>query len=66
MPTPRPAVGAAVLAAGTQVGEVVRCAPARVGCELLAVVDHSAAELQLTCAGTPLAELPLPFAVPRD
>jgi tRNA-modifying protein YgfZ len=61
-----PAVGAAVRAAGAHVGEVVRRAPARSGCELLAVVDHSAAELPLTCAGAPLAELPLPFAVPRD
>jgi folate-binding protein YgfZ len=61
-----PAVGAAVQAAGAQVGEVVRSAPARSGCELLAVVEHSAAELPLTCAGAPLAELPLPFAVPRD
>jgi folate-binding protein YgfZ len=65
-PAEPPAVGAAVLAAGAQVGEVVRSAPARSGCELLAVVDHSAAELPLTCAGAPLAELPLPFAVPRD
>lgn len=65
-PADPPAVGAAVLAAGAQVGEVVRTAPAHVGCELLAVVDHSAAELPLTCAGAPLAELPLPFAVPRD
>jgi|SRR6185503_2365093 len=65
-PADLPAVGAAVLAAGAQVGEVVRSAPARSGCELLAVVDHSAADLPLTCAGAPLAELPLPFAVPRD
>ena len=65
-PADPPAVGAAVLAAGAQVGEVVRSAPARSGCELLAVVDHDAAESPLTCAGSPLAELPLPFAVPRD
>ena len=61
-----PEIGAAVLAAGAQVGEVVRSAQARIGCELLAVVDHAAADEPLTCAGTPLAELPLPFAVPRD
>jgi folate-binding protein YgfZ len=61
-----PAVGTPVLAAATQVGEVVRSAPGRSGCELLAVVEHSAAGSPLTCAGAPLAELPLPFAVPRD
>ena len=65
-PAEPPAIGAHVLAAGSQVGEVVRSAPARSGCELLAVVDHAAADLPLTCAGTPLAELPLPFGVPRD
>ena len=65
-PADPPAVGAAVLAAGAQVGEVVRSAPAGMGCELLAVVDHAAADSLLTCAGAPLAELPLPFAVPRD
>ena len=65
-PAEPPAIGAPVLAAGSQVGEVVRSAPARLGCELLAVVDHAAADLPLTCAGTPLAELPLPFEVPRD
>jgi folate-binding protein YgfZ len=61
-----PAVGAAVLAAGEQVGEVVRSAPARSGCELLAVVEHATAASPLTCDGAPLAELPLPFAVRRD
>jgi folate-binding protein YgfZ len=65
-PAEPPAIGAAVLAAGAQVGEVVRSAPARPGCELLAVVDHAAASSPLTCRGAPLAELPLPFAVPRD
>ena len=65
-PADPPEIGAAVLAAGAQVGEVVRSAPARMGCELLAVVDHAAADKPLTCAGAPLAELPLPFAVPRD
>ncbi|HEY3517081.1 MAG TPA: hypothetical protein VGL98_08535 [Gammaproteobacteria bacterium] len=65
-PTEPPAIGAPVLAAGSQVGEVVRSAPARLGSELLAVVDHAAARLPLTCAGAPLAELPLPFEVPRD
>jgi tRNA-modifying protein YgfZ len=61
-----PAIGAPVLAAGSQVGEVVRSAQATRGSELLAVVDHAAAHLPLTCAGEPLAELPLPFEVPRD
>ena len=65
-PAEPPPLGAAVLAAGSQVGEVVRSAPAPLGCELLAVVDHEAAGSPLTCAGAPLAELPLPFAVPSD
>jgi folate-binding protein YgfZ len=65
-PADPPPLGAAVLAAGSEAGEVVRSAPARSGCEMLAVVDHAAVHLPLTCAGAPLAELPLPFAVPRD
>ena len=65
-PAEPPPIGAPVLAAGTQVGEVVRSAAARSGCELLAVVDHAAAGSPLTCAAAPLAELPLPFEVPRD
>jgi len=65
-PADPPPLGAAVLAAGAQVGEVVRSAPARAGCEMLAVVDHGAADSPLTCAGTPLVELPLPFTVPLD
>jgi folate-binding protein YgfZ len=65
-PAAPPTIGAAVLAAGAQVGEVVRSAPARSGCELLAVVEHAAAGSALTCDGAPLAELPLPFALPRD
>ena len=65
-PTEPPPLAAAVLAADTQVGEVVRSAAARSGCELLAVVDHAAAGSPLTCASAPLTELPLPFKVPRD
>ena len=65
-PAHPPAVGTPVLAAETQVGEVVRSAARGLGCELLAVVEHGAAGSPLTCAGAPLAELPLPFAVPRD
>jgi folate-binding protein YgfZ len=65
-PAAPPAIGAAVLAAGVPVGEVVRSAPARSGCELLAVVEHAAAASALTCDGAPLAALPLPFTVPRD
>jgi len=61
-----PTLGAPVLAAGSQVGEVVRSAAARTGCELLAVVDHTAAGSPLTCAGATLTELPLPFQIPRD
>jgi folate-binding protein YgfZ len=65
-PAEPPAPGSPVLAAGTQVGEVIRSAAALLGCELLAVVEHSATGSPLTCAGALLAELPLPFAVPRD
>jgi len=65
-PVAPPALGTPVLAAGSQVGEVVRSAEARLGCEVLAVVEHAAAGSPLTCADTPLAELPLPFAVPHD
>jgi folate-binding protein YgfZ len=65
-PREPPSLGTPVLAAGTEVGEVVRSAPAGGGSELLAVVEHAAAGSPLTCAGAPLAELPLPFAVPRD
>jgi len=60
------AIGAAVTAAsGDAVGEVVRSAPTAEGCELLAVVDHAAADGPLAIAGAKLRELPLPFAVPR-
>jgi tRNA-modifying protein YgfZ len=65
-PAEPPAPGTPVLAAETQVGEVVRSAATRSGCELLAVVEHAAAGAPLTCAGTLLAALALPFAVPRD
>lgn len=65
-PTAPPAVGAAVLAGGAPVGEVVRSAAEASGCELLAVVDHVAVGATLTCAGAPLRELPLPFALPKD
>jgi hypothetical protein len=65
--SPPPVPGTAVLASGGQaVGESVRAAPASSGCELLAVVDHAAAESALTCAGAALRALPLPFTVPRD
>jgi folate-binding protein YgfZ len=62
-----PPCGAEVLADGARaVGEVIRAAPAASGAELLAVVDHAAADARLTCGGAPLAERALPFAVPRD
>jgi hypothetical protein len=61
-----PAVGTRVLAAGAEVGEVVRSAAAESGCELLAVVEHAAVDAELTCGRVPLRELSLPFAVPRD
>ena len=61
-----PAIGVAVTAAGSDpVGEVVRSAPTAEGCELLAVVDHAAADGPLAIFGAPLRELPLPFAVSR-
>jgi hypothetical protein len=61
-----PAIGTAVTAPdGNAVGEVVRSAPTAEGCELLAVVDHAAADGPLAIAGATLRELPLPFAVPR-
>ncbi|MEO8464867.1 MAG: hypothetical protein ABI640_05960 [Gammaproteobacteria bacterium] len=61
-----PAIGAAVTATGGDaVGEVVRSAPTTAGCELLAVVDHAAADGALAVAGAALRELPLPFAVPK-
>jgi hypothetical protein len=63
-PPPR---GAEVLLDGARaVGEVIRAAPAASGAELLAVVDHAAADARLTCGGAPLVERALPFAVPRD
>jgi folate-binding protein YgfZ len=65
-PAEPPAVGTPVVAAGSEVGEVVRSAATRTGCELLAVVENAVAERPLSCAGAVLAELPLPFAVPRD
>jgi folate-binding protein YgfZ len=61
-----PAPGAPVDAGSGQVGEVVRSAATDSGCELLAVVDHAAADAALTCGGAPLRELPLPFDVSRD
>lgn len=61
-----PAPGTLVLAAEAAVGEVVRSAAAPSGCELLAVVDHAAADRALTCNGAALRELPLPFAIPSD
>jgi folate-binding protein YgfZ len=61
-----PGVGAAVLAAGTAVGEIVLGAAGEDGAEVLAVVDHAAADAELTSGGAALRELPLPFAVPRD
>jgi folate-binding protein YgfZ len=62
-----PTIGAPVLTQdGASVGELVRCAPADAGFELLAVVDHAASDAPLTIDGAALHELPLPFAVPRD
>jgi folate-binding protein YgfZ len=61
-----PAPGTPVLAAGEPAGEIVRSSETESGCELLAVVDHTAADAALTCNGAALRELPLPFTVPRD
>jgi folate-binding protein YgfZ len=50
------------------VGEVVRAAPAQTGVELLAVVEHDAAQGQLFIGAdehAELIELPLPYDVPR-
>lgn len=61
-----PAPGRPVLAAdGSEAGEVVRAAAASAGSELLAVVDLAAAGGALRCGDAALAELPLPFEVPR-
>jgi folate-binding protein YgfZ len=59
-------LGTPLLAAGEPAGEVVRSAATETGCDLLAVVDHAAADAALTCNGVTLSALPLPFAVPRD
>jgi hypothetical protein len=60
-----PAPGAAVMTAdGQNVGEVVRAARADPDCELLAVVEHTAAGWALAVEGARLRELPLPYAVP--
>jgi len=51
------------------VGELVRAAPADVGIELLAVVEHEAAQGELFIGmdeRVPLVELPLPYAVPQS
>jgi tRNA-modifying protein YgfZ len=67
VPAAPPAPGTPVLAeSGEAVGEVVQSAPAPSGAEILAVVEHAIASARLTCGGAPLAERPLPFAVPRD
>jgi folate-binding Fe-S cluster repair protein YgfZ len=61
-----PPVGTAVLDdRGAAVGEVVRSAASVSAAQLLAVVEHTAADGPLTCGGAPLAELPLPFTIPH-
>lgn len=63
--TELPAPGAAVAGeSGTAVGEVVRAAPSETGIELLAVVDHEAANGPLHVGGAGLREEPLPYSVP--
>jgi folate-binding Fe-S cluster repair protein YgfZ len=63
--TAPPAPGAGVVAVdNADVGEVVRAARVGQDCELLAVVEHSAAGGTLTVGGARLRELPLPYAVP--
>jgi folate-binding protein YgfZ len=65
--TAPPAPCTPVLVEGSQqIGEVVCSAAAAQGCELLAVVEHAAADSVLTCNGAPLRALELPFEVPRD
>lgn len=60
------AVGTSVTANGAAVGEVVRCATAAAGTEILALVDNAVAATTLEAEGAPLRELPLPFRVPSD
>jgi folate-binding protein YgfZ len=61
-----PPVGTAVLnGQGTTVGEVVRSAATASAGEVLAVVEHTATGKPLTSDGAALAELPLPFTIPR-
>ena len=63
--TPAPDVRTAVtLATGDPVGEVVRSVPTPEGAEVLALVDHAAADRPLACNGAPLTARPLPFTVP--
>lgn len=64
--TPPPEPGSAVSNGQEAVGEVVRAAPVQEGCELLAVVDHAAADGALTCDGAALVELPLPLPIARS
>jgi tRNA-modifying protein YgfZ len=59
------APGAAVSTAdSTNVGEVVRAANAGRSSELLAVVEHAAADGALVIDGARLRELPLPYSIP--
>ena len=62
---PPPPASAIVDRDGAERGEVVRAAPAEDGVELLAVVDHVAAD-ELRSSGEPLRELPLPYVVPTE
>lgn len=60
-------VGAAVLDdRGAAVGEVVRSAASGSASQLLAVIEHTAADGPLTSGGAPLVERPLPFDIPRN
>jgi len=64
---PAPPVDTAVLDdRGAAVGEVVRNATSGARAEVLAVVEHMAADRPLTSGGSPLAPLPLPFKIPRN
>jgi len=62
-----PPAGTAVLdEQGAAVGEVVRSATTASAGQLLAVVEHTATGGPLTSGGAALAELPLPFTIPRQ
>ena len=62
-----PRVGDEVRTATQAVGEIVRVAEAPGGSEMLAIVEHAAADADLSSwRARALRELPLPYPVPRE